>query len=82
MSNNLCSNDIEKFTEEIIDGEILNISKFHFSIRKSSSFHVSTFLQECCLGEGPRPILFKTCIGVQLGDLYLSYVLTALFVQI
>ena len=67
MSANLHQH--EKSLEEIIDREIMNISEFHFSMMKNSSFHVSTFLQEFCLAEGPRPILFKTCIGVKIRDL-------------
>ena len=51
VSENLC--DIEKSLEEVIEGEILNISEFYFLMMKNSSFHVSTFLQECCLVEGP-----------------------------
>ena len=45
------------------ENPIKNISQFHFSIMKNLSFHVSTFLQECCLAEGPRPILYLSKVG-------------------
>ena len=66
--SDLCSNDIETALEEVIQGEILNVGEFYFSMIKNSKFDVSTFKHNCCLAEGPRPIKFKTCIGVELGN--------------
>jgi len=68
VSDNLCSNDIEDALEEIIQGEILNVDQFYFSMIKNPRFDVSIFKQNCCLAEGPRPIQFKTCIRVKLGN--------------
>ena len=66
--SDLCSNNIENALEEVIQGEILNVGEFYFSMIKNSKFGVSTYKQNFCLAEGPRPIKFKTCIGVELGN--------------
>ena len=66
--SDLGSNDIETALEEVLQGEILNVGEFYFSMIRNSKFDASTFKQNCCLAEGPRPIKFQTCIGVELGN--------------